>query len=263
VGFQCPECISEGARSTRSGRTAYGGIRPGNPGLTSLALIALNAAVWLLVLATGGYGSRVLDWLWLRPNGLCEVGSRGYELPQASCAGQGTWHPGVADGAWWQLVTSAFTQVDVLHIGFNMLALWILGPQLEAAIGRARFLALFLISALAGSAVVYWLSPAYQPTLGASGAIFGLMGALLVLALKVRANPQQLLLWIGINIVFTFTGAHISWQGHLGGFVGGALVAAVLAWSPRVHRARWQVAGLGALTVALVVAVAVRTAVLA
>jgi membrane associated rhomboid family serine protease len=263
VGFQCPDCVAQGARTTRSGRTAYGGLRSGNPGLTSVVLIALNAAVWLLVIATGGNGSRLLDWLELRPNGLCLVPGRGgFEVPQASCSGHGTFLPGVADGAWWQLMTSAFTHVEILHIGFNMLALWFLGPQLEAAIGRTRFLALYLLSALAGSTAVYWLTPEYQATLGASGAVFGLMGALLVLALKVGANPQQLLLWIGINVVFTLTGANISWQGHLGGFIGGVLIAVILAWSPRVHRAVWQTAGMSAFGLALVVAIVVRTAVL-
>ena len=261
MGYQCPECVAEGARTTRKARTAYGGIRRGNPGLTSMVLIAVNAAVWLLVLATGGNRSRLLDWLELRPNGLCEIGRSFYNVPP-SCPARGTFFPGVADGAWWQLMTSAFTHVEVLHIGFNMLALWILGPQLEAAIGRARFLALYLLSALAGSTAVYWLTPEYQATLGASGAVFGLMGALLVLALKMRANPQPILVWIGINFVFTLIGANISWQGHLGGFLGGVLIAVILAWSPRVHRTWWQTAGLGAFAVALLLAIAVRTAVL-
>ena len=90
-----------------------------------------------------------------------------------------TWVHGVADGAWWQLVTSMFTHVEIWHIGFNMLALWILGPQLEAVMGRVRFLGLYFLSGLAGSACVYWLADQQVQTVGASGAIFGLMGALL------------------------------------------------------------------------------------
>ena len=88
--------------------------------------------------------------------------------------------PGVADGAYWQLVTSMFTHVQVVHIGFNMLALWVLGPQLELVVGRARFLALYFLSGLAGSALIYWAGPEYTlgGTIGASGAVFGLMGAL-------------------------------------------------------------------------------------
>ena len=263
VGFQCPTCVAEGAKTTRAGRTAYGGLRPGNAGITSMVLIAINVGVWLMVVATGGAASRLVDLLALRPKGLCLTSRGGFDVPQAACSGNATWLPGVSDGAWWQLMTSAFTHVEIWHIGFNMLALWILGPQLELVIGRTRFLALYLLSALAGSALVYWATFEYQSTLGASGAIFGLMGALLVVALKVRSNPQQILMWIGINFVFTAIGrGSISWQGHLGGFLGGVLIALVLVYAPRNHRTLWQSVGLGAITVALVVSIVVRTAVL-
>jgi membrane associated rhomboid family serine protease len=138
----------------------------------------------------------------------------------------------------------------------------VLGPQLELAIGRVRFLALYLLSALAGSTLVYWAAPEYQPTLGASGAVFGLMGALLVIALKVHGNTQGILVWIGINAVFTFTIPNISWQGHLGGCLGGALIATILVYAPRNRRTQMQVLGLSAFTLLLLVAVAARTAVL-
>jgi membrane associated rhomboid family serine protease len=263
VGFQCPECVKEGAKTTRSGRTAYGGLRPSNAGITSMVIIGINAAVWVAILVTGGNASRLIDYLALRPNGLCRVGRGGFEVSQQVCEQNGgTFLPGVADGAYWQLFTSAFTHVELLHIGFNMLALWVLGPQLELAIGRVRFLALFLLSALAGSTCVYWLAPEYQPTLGASGAIFGLMGALLVLAYKVHGNVQGILVWIAINAVFTFTVPHISWQGHLGGFIGGVLIAAMLAYAPRERRVPVQWAGLSAFTVVLLVAVAARSVML-
>jgi membrane associated rhomboid family serine protease len=134
-----------------------------------------------------------------------------------------------------------FTHVEIWHIGFNMLALWFLGPQLEMAIGRARFLGLYLLSGLAGSTLVLWAAPEFQATLGASGAIFGLMGALLVMAHKVGGNVQQIGMWLLLNLVITFTFPNISWQGHLGGFVGGALVAIVLAYSPRERRGTWLV----------------------
>ena len=270
VGFQCPQCVSEGAKTTRSGRTAYGGLRPGNAGLTSMVLIAVNAAVWLLVLTTGGSASAWLNKLMLLPTGRCvSAGRPDLYYPgigsEAVCATnpQGDWINGVSDGAYWQLVTSAFTHVEIWHIGFNMLALWFLGPQLEVAIGRARFLALYLISALAGSTLVYWVAPVDGSTLGASGAIFGLMGALLVLAFKVGGNMQPILMWIGLNFLITVVGrGFISWEGHLGGFLGGALIALVLAYSPRSHRALWQSLGLGAITLGLVVAVLLRTATL-
>jgi membrane associated rhomboid family serine protease len=264
VGFQCPSCVAEGRKTTRSGRTPYGGLRPSSHGAVSQVLIAINAAVWLLILATGATASVWVDRLALRPAAVC-LYSQGADLngTHALCtATGGTWLPGVSDGAWWQLVTSMFTQVAVVHIGFNMLALWILGPQLELLLGRVRYLGLYLLAGLVGSASVYWLSPEFTPTLGASGAVFGLMGALLVFALKVRADVTQLMMWIGLNIAFTFFGADISWQGHLGGFFGGIVLALIIAYAPRAHRTAWQASGFAAVFVLVVVAVVMRTAVL-
>jgi membrane associated rhomboid family serine protease len=264
VGFQCPECVKEGAKTTRSGRTAYGGLRPTNAGITSMVIIGLNIAVWVAIMATGGRGSRLLDQLALRPNGVCLVpGQGGFEIPAQQCdANGGSFLPGVADGAYWQLLTSAFTHLEIWHIGFNMLALWVLGPQLELAVGRTRFVALYLLSALAGSTLVYWASAEYGATLGASGAVFGLMGALVVIAYKVRADVQQILIWIGINAVLTFTISNISWQGHLGGLLGGMALAGVIAYAPRKNRTNVQIIGLVVLAVLLVAAIVARTAAL-
>jgi membrane associated rhomboid family serine protease len=249
VGFQCPECVNEGARTTRSGRSTYGGGRSRNPALTSQVLIGINVAVWLLILVTGG---TVSPWLYR----LALLPVQG----TAAIHGQLETFHGVADGAFWQPLTSMFVQVQILHIGFNMLALWVLGPQLEVALGRARFLAVYLLSGLTGSAFVYWLTPIHVPTLGASGAVFGLMGALLVLALKVRADVSQLLVWIGINFVLTVVGrGFISWEGHLGGFIGGVVLASVIAWAPRSRRTMWQWLAIGSYIVLLIVAFGTRT----
>jgi len=252
VGFQCPECVNEGARSTRSGRTAYGGRRSGNPALTSQVLIGINVAVWALILITGGTRSP-----WYYTLGLHTGTFR------APVQGGAQVFQGLLDGAYWQPLTAMFTHVEVWHIGFNMLALWFLGPQLEAAVGRARFLALYLLSGLVGSLFVYWFAPAYSLTIGASGAIFGLMGGLLVIALKVKADVRQLLMWIGLNFLITVVGrGFISWQGHLGGFIGGVLIGAIIAYAPRRNRAAWQAAGFGVLGALLVAAYVVRTAML-
>ena len=149
---------------------------------------------------------------------------------------------------------------SLLHTPLNLvLALWFLGPQLELILGRMRYLGLYLLAGLVGSAAVYWLSPVSTPTLGASGAIFGLMGALLVFMLKVRADVNQLLMWIGLNIAFTFFGANISWQGHLGGFLAGAAMGAVLVFAPRgPRRAPVQFAGMAAIALVVVVAIVAR-----
>ena len=266
VGFQCPECVSAGMRQTRQNQGPYGGERSKNPALTTIVLIATNVAVWLLFTLTGGHASW---WFWrlaLSPTGSCVVATDPNQfypgVDRMACLLSGTattWMPGVADGAPWQLLTSAFSHLDPMHLGFNMLALWFLGPQLERVIGRARFLALYFVSALTGSAAVMWLSDPSSNTLGASGAVFGLLGALLVLVLKVRGNAQSILLWLGLNVAYTFFGpGSISWQGHLGGLVGGAALAAILAYAPTQNRARLPWAGAAGLAVLTAVLIAIR-----
>ncbi len=266
VGFQCPECVAAGARQTRQNQGPYGGERSKNPALTTIVLIVTNAALWLVYLLTGGQASW---WYWrlvLSPTGNCVVSAdpnqyypNANALDCASLGAQATWVPGVADGAYWQLLTSAFSHIDPIHLGFNMLALWFLGPQLERVIGRARFLALYFVSALTGSAAVLWLSDPHSLTLGASGAVFGLLGALLVLVVKVRGNVQSILMWLGLNLVYTFMGpGSISWQGHLGGLVGGALIAAIIAYAPKPNRTRLQWTGIAAVAVVTVGLIAVR-----
>jgi membrane associated rhomboid family serine protease len=253
VGFQCPHCIKEGARTTRSGRLPYGGMPSANPAMTSIGLVAVNIAVWVSIAAAGGSGSSLVDRLAL--------------LPQTTLFGSQdgttTLVEGVSGGAYWQLASSAFSHVEVWHIAFNMMALYFLGPQLEAVLGRARFLAVYLLSGLAASTAVMWLSNAHTQTLGASGAIFGLMGALLVVGLKVRANVQQLVFWIGLNVVFTVTASsYISWQGHFGGLVGGALLAALVVYAPRQRRPVFQWTAMAVFTAACIVLIGVRVAAL-
>jgi membrane associated rhomboid family serine protease len=263
VGFQCPDCVAKARKETRQARTAYGGLRATRQGVVSIGLIAVNAAVWVLILASGGNSSRLVDILALRPKGLCELGRGGFDVSQAQCAASnGTWLPGVSDGAWWQPLTSMFAQVEVLHIGFNMLALWVLGPQLEMVLGRVRYLGLYLLAGLVGSAGVYLFTPVFTPSLGASGAIFGLMGALLVVALKARADVSQLMVWIGINAALTFFASGISWQAHVGGFVGGLVLAWILAYSPRQNRTAYQAAGFAGVAILVVLAFVFRTAAL-
>ena len=250
VGFHCPNCVKEANRGSRQGRTPYGGQRVSDPRLTTFVLIGVNVAVWLLIQATGGRASTLIDKLALRPNGLCvEPGGQRF-LPganEATCSTSGLdWFPGVGGGAWWQVITSTFAHEQVLHIGVNMLALYFLGPMLENVLGRTRFLAVYLVSGIAGSAAVMLLADQYSQALGASGSIFGLMGALAVIALKVRGQVQSVLMWIGLNLVITFTVPGISWEGHLGGLVGGAVLGTAMAYAPRQHRApvQWTATGL-------------------
>jgi membrane associated rhomboid family serine protease len=251
VGFQCVECVKKGSKDTRSGRTAYGGLRPTNASTTSISLIAVNLVVWVAILADQGFDGRLFNTLALGRNGYCEAF---FGLTEDQCPG--VYSLGLSDGAYWQVVTTMFTHVAVWHIAFNMFALWVLGPQLELAVGRARFLALYFLSGLAGSAVVVWAGPAYGGTHGASGAIFGLMGALLVVAYKVGGDVRGIMTWIGINAVITVLFINnISWQGHLGGFLGGLAVAGVLVYAPRgPRRTTFQVAGLGGIALVVLAA---------
>jgi membrane associated rhomboid family serine protease len=145
-----------------------------------------------------------------------------------------------------------------------MFALFVFGPALEGIIGRTRFLAVYLVSGLASSVLVLFLSGQYGSTVGASGALFGLLGALLVLARKARLNSQWLMQNLAVGVVITVVGWRmISWQGHLGGFLGGVATAAIIAYAPRSKRSVVQWAGLAVLTLALVVLAVVRVAAIA
>lgn len=267
VGFQCPACVTLGARETRQGMAPYGGRSSGDPSLTSKVLIGLNAAVFLLVFTTGGLASRWYDALALLPRGRCvPAGDPGSYYPgiglERLCTSSPSrdWVDGVAGGAWWQMATSAFTHAEIWHIGFNMLALWVLGPQLELMVGRVRFLAIYLLSAFAGSVMVYWLADPSGSTLGASGAVFGLMGALLVVVHKTGGNVTPILVWLGINAVITLVNTQsISWQGHLGGLLGGLVVSALVVYAPRRARVPVQLGGLALLTLLLAALTVVRT----
>ncbi len=258
VGFQCPSCVSEGAKSSRMNRTTYGGLRTANPAQTSLVLIAINVFVWLAITATGGNSSRLTDLFAVKLGGFCRADVR---IPEQVCvANDLRWSEGVATGAYWQVLTSVFTHVDLLHIAFNMFALYLLGPQLEYLVGRTRFLALYLLSGIGGSAAVLWLSAPFTPTVGASGAIFGLMAGLLVVINKQGGNPQPIFIWLLINVMITFTGNGISWQGHLGGFLVGLAIALILAYSPREQRRQMQIAGVGGVAMLLLLTVGMSVA---
>lgn len=207
-------------------RTAAGGIlRQGMPVVT-YALIAVNVAVFVMQMA-----SQALQ----------------YKLSLFPVA--------VAGGQYYRLLTSAFMHYGIVHILFNMWALYVLGPPLEQYLGRLRFGALYFLSALGGSVVVYLFSPLNAATAGASGAIFGLFGATLVAAKRLNLDVRWLVGLIVVNLVITFTVPGISWQGHVGGLVTGALVTVAYLNAPRAQRSLVQAGfsvGLLALFVVLV-----------
>lgn len=261
VGFHCPDCVKQANKGSRQNRAMYGGERSADPRLTTYVLIGINALVWLAIAATGGNSSRLVDLLALRFNGACSPGDGFlYDIPQRACEVAGsTFLPGVGDGAWWQLMTSVFTHVAIWHVATNMFALFIFGPSLEGILGRTRFLAVYFISGLASSVMVLFLSSEFGSTVGASGALFGLLGALLLTAKKARLNASWLRQNLVIGVVITVVGARlISWQGHLGGFLGGVAAAAIIAYAPKSNRSIVQWVGLALLTLVLVALAFVR-----
>ncbi|MBO0685884.1 MAG: rhomboid family intramembrane serine protease, partial [Candidatus Dormibacteraeota bacterium] len=161
----------------------------------------------------------------------------------------GLYGPRVASGEWWRIITSGFLHAGLLHVGFNMLALFALGPSLENALGRLRFVVLYFTALIAGSLGALILSPG-QLTVGASGAIFGLMGAFLA-GRPAGFRPGQIVPWIVINLVLTVYMPGISIGGHLGGLAGGFLAGFVL-FRPELQGRRmgWAVAACLALAVA-------------
>jgi membrane associated rhomboid family serine protease len=136
--------------------------------------------------------------------------------------------PLVADGDWWRLITAAFLHASLLHIAFNMLALWWVGGPLEEAMGPWRYLSIYFVSGLTGSVGALLASP-NAVTVGASGAIFGLFGAMVVIQWQSTgslAGPATTLILVNLAITFAIPG--ISWGGHLGGLVGGVLATLAL-----------------------------------
>jgi membrane associated rhomboid family serine protease len=243
VGQQCVECVGEGARSTRQPRTTFGG-RPVTGAVVTWTLVAINVAVFLVA--------------WVRPAIINDLAMLGYSPYTAG----GPEH-GVAAGEWYRLITSAFLPgtgtLGLLDIAFNMWALYVVGPGLEQMLGRARFISVYLLSAIGGSVLFYYLAPQNQPALGASGAIFGLFGAWFVASRRLRTDSSGIVVLIAINLGLSFFyRSTIAWQDHVGGLIVGALVMAAYAYAPRKNRAAIQIAATVAVVVLLAVAVIIR-----
>ena len=139
------------------------------------------------------------------------------------------------DGQWWRIVTAGFLHIGPLHVAVNMFALWVLGRDLELVLGRGRFVALYGLSLLGGSAAVLLFSAPDVPVAGASGAIFGLLSGLLVVLLRLRQPVGQVVAMIALNLVLSFTVPNLSMAGHVGGLVTGAAVAAALVFRRPAH----------------------------
>lgn len=235
VGFHCPECVAQGNKSVRQGKTVLGGAVRERGDVVTKTLIGINVVVWLFGLVIGTNGPLARD-LALASQGIInwtEVTAR-FGLVLGSQ--QDLYSIGVADGEWYRLLTVAFVHEEIWHIGMNMLALWILGSALEPVLGRWRFISLYLISALGGSAASLSAASPYFVSVGASGAVFGLMGALFVIMRKLGRQTGAVVAILGINVVFGFMVQGIDWRAHLGGLAMGSLLAAVFAYVPRQYR---------------------------
>ena len=245
VGFHCPDDVAAGAKTVRQGRTVFGGRVSGDTSRVSIVLVALNVLVFLLGLAVG---ERALQEAYGNVPG-----------PVLIRDGVG----GVAVGEYYRLLTAAFLHAGIFHLAMNMFALATLGPTLESALGRIRFLALYMLSALGGSTLSFLLSSPGQLGVGASGAIFGLFGAYYVVVRKLGGETRQIVTLLVINLVITFAIPIIDWRAHLGGLVTGALIAAALAYVPRgPRRGQLQAAACAVVLVVLVGLVAARKALL-
>jgi membrane associated rhomboid family serine protease len=231
VGFQCPECVAAGKAQQRQPMTRFGG-RIDQGAVVTKSLIGVTIAVFVLQYVIGFN------------NSIEKYSLLGYALDDQGEA------IGVAAGQYYRLFTAAFMHGGILHIVFNMWVLYLLGPQLESVLGRARFLTLYLVSALGGSAVSFLFSPPNAPSVGASGAIFGLMGATLVIGRAMRQDVASIVGFIGINLVLGFVLPNIDWRAHVGGLVVGAAVAAVFAFVPPLVAGKSAPVGAGSAVVA-------------
>ncbi|MEV0625851.1 rhomboid family intramembrane serine protease [Nonomuraea wenchangensis] len=230
VGFQCPECVADGNRGIRQARSTFGGNVVRTP-IVTYTILVINLLI---------FGAQYL------------IGDR--------VTGElAMWPAGVALGEQYhRLITAAFVHGGVMHILFNSWALYVVGPYLERSFGHARYLAIYLLSALGGSVLGLWLDPLSQPTVGASGAIFGLFGAVFVVGRRLNMDVRGIAVLIAINLAITFVVSGISWTGHIGGLITGSLLAAAIAYAPSRNRTLWQAATIAGVLIVLIALVLVR-----
>jgi membrane associated rhomboid family serine protease len=229
VGIQCVDCVREGQRAQRPARTAFGGRITGGRPVVTLTLIGLCVLSYVLQ----------------------QVSDR-WTIDLAFVPFLGETEP-------WRFLTSAFlhSPSSLFHILFNMVALWSVGPFLEASFGRWRFLALYLLSAIGGSVMFLLLATPYAASwftvlVGASGAVFGLFGAVLVVLRRVGRSAGGIIGVLVINAVLGFVLPGVAWQAHLGGLVVGAALGAAFAYAPRERRTAVAVGSCVAVAVLLV-----------
>lgn len=237
VGFQCPDCVAEGRKTQRSARNVFGSkSQIGHEAYVTKTLIAVNVLMLFfsaLSAGSAGFGRALFS------GGL--VGSSTPLMDKLALHGANLYTnglvlpAGVSDGEYYRLITNMFMHYGMIHLLLNMLALYQLGRVVESALGPARFAAVYFLSGLAGGVAVYLYSP-YGDTAGASGAVFGILGALFVILKRLGQSTAAVLPVIVLNLIFTFTIPQISVAGHVGGLIAGGLITAALAYAPKANR---------------------------
>jgi membrane associated rhomboid family serine protease len=231
VGWQCPDCIAAGAKKTKVIRPFAASNRTGAVGSTNPTPVVIAlVAICVVVFAASGFGkASVINRL-------------------------GMWPYGVHyKHEYYRLFTSLFLHLDFLHIAFNMITLLVVGPAVEVMLGKSRFLALYLLAGLGGNVLSYLIAPEIQVSAGASGAIFGVLGAYVVLALLRRKPMGPVVALIVINLVIGFSG-NVEWQAHVGGLLVGAGLGLAFHYASTLRQMTQEVAftvGASAVTVAL------------
>ncbi|HSP52799.1 MAG TPA: rhomboid family intramembrane serine protease [Cryobacterium sp.] len=229
VGVICPECMNEQRRNAPRTKPAILTRLKRSSAPVTTSIIVITMAVYLLQFILGNGFTSILWYAGV------------YSYP-------GSFEP-------WRMLTSVLVHGSIFHVLLNMYTLWIFGQILEGMLGRGRFLALYLLSGLAGSLGVLFLSDPRIPVVGASGAIFGLMGAFLVIQRRLGGNATQLLILVGINLVIGFLpGLNVAWQAHVGGLIAGAVIGLIFVQTRRIKQQRLQtslITAFGVLLVAL------------
>jgi membrane associated rhomboid family serine protease len=242
VGFQCPECLRQGQARVRQPRTITGGRVRTDVGLVTRVLIGIDVAVFIAQFVYGIGESAV------------RFGVLGFAIYDQELHG-------VATGEYYRLITAAFLHGSILHLLLNMYVLYVIGTPVEAALGRVRYLTLYLLSAFGGCVASYAFNNFNTPSVGASGAIFGLFGAFLVISHHLRRDLTSIAVLIGINLAIGFLpGTNIDWRAHVGGLITGALLTLVFVKAPARSRTLSAVGAAVAIVAVCAVLVAMRTA---
>jgi membrane associated rhomboid family serine protease len=247
VGQQCVDCVRGGHQGARPAAGIFGG-RPGSRrAVVTWTLVGINIVLYLVEWARPGLAN---DW---------EMLGLGRFTPGGPLVG-------VATGQWYRLITSAFlpppgfSNLGPLDIIFNLWALILVGPAVERTLGPVRYLTVYLLSAIGGSVLFYYLAPFTEPALGASGAIFGLLGAWFVVARKLGLDSRWLVAVVVLNLVFDLAlRSQIAWQAHVGGLLTGGLLTAAFAYAPRKQRVLVSAAATAVLLGLAAVAVGLRS----